>query len=276
MISNKVASLNLGIDQIVTTTPDAKASEAYPSQSLLAIAEPHTSASIQPGSVTSEPSRPLSLVPNSPSVQDLLSVVASRLLTQYGGIRRVLGESCTGGPVLGDEDLHPWVISAKPAEGVEQVRSSTDSRVVNALAQHMRQPACTLFDQTRREPLSPDTNRSLENGLGLASPVSSIHSALMIRPRTLSSPISFHMPPVKLDSPSASQKQVSLDTSYTSRIAKTLAPSQLGNMNVMRSMKEIEALRANVKELQYKRDEARRRCEEEQNKTEMMAVSHET
>ncbi|MCJ1424357.1 hypothetical protein MMC29_002245 [Sticta canariensis] len=273
MISNEVASLNLPyeIDRNVTATSDTKASEAYPLQSLLAIAEPQNSALIQSGSVTPEPSRPLSMAPNSPSEQDPFSVVASRLPTQHGGIRRVLGESCTGGPVLGDEDLRPGVLSAKPAKDVKQERCKIDSQIISDLAQHKRQPACTLLDQTRREPLSPDTNRSLENGLGLASPVSSIHPALMISPHNLSSPISFHMPSVKLDPPSTSQKQESSDSSYTSGIAKLLAPNQLGNMNVKRSMKEVEALRANVKELQYKRDEARRRCEEEQNKTEMLA-----
>lgn len=278
MISNEVASLNLpyGIDQNVTATSDTKASEAYPLQSLLATAEPHTSALIQPGSVTPEPSSPLSLVPNSPSEQDPFSDVASRLLTQHAGIRRVLGESCTGGPVLRDENLRPWVISAKPAKDVKQVRSKIDPQVVSDLAQHKRQPACTLFDQTRRETLSPDTNRALENGLGLASPVSSIHSALRISPHNLSSPISFHLPSVKLDPPSTSQEQESSDSSYTPGNAKLLAPNQLGNMNAKRGMKEVEALRANVKELQYRRDEARRRCEEEQSKTEMLAVSRET
>lgn len=274
MISNEVASLNLpnGVDQNGTATSDMEASEAYPFQSLLAIAEPDNSALIQ----TAEPSRPPSLVPNSPSEQVPLSVVASRLLTQNGGIRRVLGKSCTGGPVLSDEDLRPWVISAKPAKDVKQVRSKIDPQVIGDLAQHKSQPACTLLDQTRHEPLSPDTNRSSENGLSLASPVSSIHSALVISPHNLSSPISFHMPSVMLDQPSTSQKQESSDSSNTSGIAKLLAPNQLGNMNVKRSMKEVEALRAKVKELQYERDEARRRCEEEQNKTEMLAVSRET
>ena len=278
MISNEVASLNLpyGIDQNITATSDTKASEVYPLQSLLAIAEPHTSTLVQPGSVTPEPSRPLSLVPNSPPEQDPFSVVASRLPTQHGGIRRALGESCTGGPILGDEDLRPGVSSAKPAKDVKQVRCKIDSQVISDLAQHKHQPACTLFDQTRREPFSPDTNRSLENGLSLASPVSSIHSALMISTHNLSSPISFHTPSVKLDPPSTSQKQESLDSSYTSGITKLLAPNQLCNMNVKRSMKEVETLRADVKELQYKRDEARRRCEEEQNKTERLAVSRET
>lgn len=52
--------------------------------------------------------------------------------------------------------------------------------------------------------------------------------------------------------------------------------SPSSTLNVKYHMKEVEALRAQVKELQSKRDKAQRRSEEEQKKTEKLAVSCET
>lgn len=54
-----------------------------------------------------------------------------------------------------------------------------------------------------------------------------------------------------------------------------LAPDQPGNVNIKRTRKDIETLRAKVKELETERDEARRRYEEAQKKTETIAVSRE-
>lgn len=276
-----------------------KASEAHAFPALLSATKSNTSALLQSGSVTPESSRPPSLGLCSSSEEEPLSIVASRLLTQDSSIRRIQGESSPASSVIKDEDTHTWFSSANSAKIVKRVHSQIDPQVVGDLAQHKPQPTRTLLYQAREEALSPVLNQSSENGLriaypppsmenglsnsnplpsmenepSIANPLPSIHSIEMISQHNLPSPNSLQVPSIKYDQPSAPQKQVYSDSSSNRCVAELRVPDQVSAMNVKRGMKEVEALRAKVKELQRERDETRRRSEEEQNKTEMLAVS---
>ncbi|MCJ1266716.1 hypothetical protein MMC22_006601 [Lobaria immixta] len=143
------------------------------------------------------------------------------------------GENCRASPSFKDENLRPWLFEGKSAEKVEQVRPKIDPQVVSIVAQHKPRSDHTLFDQTRQEPLLPASNRSLENGPSFASPSPNIHATQRIFPHHLPRPDSLQ--------------------------------------HVKRNAKEVEALRAKVKELQSERDEAQRKSKEERKKTEMLA-----
>lgn len=274
----KEASLNLphGIDQNGTAASGIKASEAQPFQSLLSTAKPDDSVLFHSGSLVPEPSLARSLVPGSSSEEEPLSIVASRLLTQDDSVAGTPGESYIASLIVNDEELRPWSVIEKSTEKVNQVRSKIDLQVVGDLPQHTPQPTDTPLDQTCQEPPLPVPNQSLGNGPSLAPPFSSIHFAQMISQQGLPSPNSLHVQFVKHDQPSTPQTQECSDSSNNRDVAQSPAHSELSNMNIKRRTNEVEALRAQVKELHSKRDEAQRRSEEEQKKTEILAVSPET
>lgn len=226
------------INQIGTAALAMKVSGAHPSKSLLSTANSDTLALIKSGSENPESSRALSLVPSSSSEKESLSAVASKLQTKDGSTKGVPGESCRASHLFNVENLRPSLFRAKSAEKVEQVRPKLDPQVGSDVAQHKPRSGHTLFDQTRQKPLLPAPNRSLENGPCFPSPSPNIHATEMIFPHHLPSPDSLQ--------------------------------------HVKRNAKEVEALRAKVKELQSERDKAQKRYKEEQKKTEMLAVSRET
>lgn len=274
MITNDIASLSLshGIDQSGTAASGMKAPEAHMFPAILSTRS-NTSALFQSGSLTPEPSRPPSLGLCSSSEEEPLSIIASRLLTQDSSIRGIQRESSPASSARKDGDTHPWLLSANSAKNFKRLHSKIDPQVVGDLAQHKPQPARTLLNQARQQALPPVPNQSLENGPSLAHSLPSIHCVQMISQHNPPSPNSLRVPSVKYDQPSAPQEQGCSESSSNRCVAELGVPDQVSTMNVKRDMKEVEALRAKVKELQRERDEARRRSEEEQNKTEMLAVS---
>lgn len=131
-----------------------------------------------------------------------------------------------------------------------------------------------LLDQAAQRTLSPLPNQLLENGP--RSPAPSTLSAQMISQHNIPSPNPLFVPSVQHDQPSTLRTQESPDSSSNHGVAEDLVHDQPNKMNVKHGINDVKALRATVKELQIKRDEARRRSEEEQNKTEVLAVSRGT